>query len=102
MSYLENVILLKNDCEKGEGVDIAKKYGVGGGILAERSGYPVVPIAHNAGIYWRRRGVNKYPGEIQVRIGPVIPVAGKRASEINREVETWIETQQAQLPLERC
>jgi tetratricopeptide (TPR) repeat protein len=28
-AYLESVILLKNDCEKGAGVDLAKKYEVG-------------------------------------------------------------------------
>jgi 1-acyl-sn-glycerol-3-phosphate acyltransferase len=77
------------------------RYGIGGALLAERSGIDVVPIAHNAGVFWRRRGVNKYPGEIQVRIGPVVKVNGKRASEINREVEAWIEEQQSTLPLER-
>jgi 1-acyl-sn-glycerol-3-phosphate acyltransferase len=77
------------------------RYGIGGALLAERSGIDVVPIAHNAGVFWRRRGVNKYPGEIQVRIGPVIKVDGKRATEINREVEAWIEEQQATIPSER-
>lgn len=77
------------------------RYGIGGALLAERSGIDVVPIAHNAGVFWRRRGVNKYPGEVQVRIGPVIAVQGKRASEINRLVEAWIEKQQEELPLER-
>lgn len=49
-----------------------KKYGMGGGVLAERTGANVIPLAHNAGVYWRRRGVKKYPGTIQVRIGPPI------------------------------
>jgi 1-acyl-sn-glycerol-3-phosphate acyltransferase len=77
------------------------RYGIGGALLAERNGVDVVPIAHNAGLFWRRRGVNKYPGEIQVRIGPVIKVSGKRATEINREVEAWIEAQQIKLPSKR-
>lgn len=78
-----------------------RKYGMGGGVLAERSGTPVIPIAHNAGVFWRRRGVKKYPGTIQVVIGPAIDGDGRRASEIMRDVESWIEATQERLPLER-
>ncbi|EGV52618.1 lysophospholipid acyltransferase family protein [Candidatus Endoriftia persephone] len=69
-----------------------KRYGIGGSILAEKSGYPVVPIAHNAGQFWARRGINKYPGVIDVRIGSAIKTQGKSATEINSEVEEWIES----------
>ena len=75
-----------------------RRYGIGGALLAEQSGYPVVPIAHNAGVFWRRRGLLKYPGTIDVRIGPVIDPKGLKASEINQRVEQWIETTQASLP----
>ncbi|MEW8014648.1 MAG: lysophospholipid acyltransferase family protein [Candidatus Sedimenticola endophacoides] len=75
-----------------------KKYGVGGALLAAQSGYPVIPIAHNAGSFWRRRGLKKYPGTIQVVIGPRIETAGKSAARINREVEGWIEATMARLP----
>jgi 1-acyl-sn-glycerol-3-phosphate acyltransferase len=75
-----------------------KKYGSGGALLAERSGYPVVPIAHNAGVFWRRRDIKKYPGIIQVVIGPLIETKGLTASEINARVEEWIETTVATLP----
>jgi 1-acyl-sn-glycerol-3-phosphate acyltransferase len=78
-----------------------KKYGVGGGILAQRSGAPVVPIAHNAGVFWRRRGVKKYPGTIRVVIGPQVMSEGRKASEIMQDVENWIENKQAELPVER-
>ncbi len=67
------------------------KYNIGGPMLAEKSGYPVVPVAHNAGEFWPRNGFLKYPGEIRVVIGPVIDPAGKKASTIAREVEAWIE-----------
>lgn len=76
-----------------------RKYGMGGGVLAERSGAVVIPIAHNAGVFWRRRGVKKYPGTIRVVIGPAISSRGKKAAEIMHEVETWIETQQETLPI---
>lgn len=78
-----------------------RKYGVGGGVLAERAGVDVIPIAHNAGVFWRRRGVKKYPGEIRVIVGAPISTEGKKAAEIMREVEDWIESQQEKLPFER-
>lgn len=77
-----------------------KKYGVGGGVLAERAGVPVIPIAHNAGVYWRRRGVKKYPGEIQVVVGEAIDPAGRKATEIMAEIEEWIEGRVAEMPSE--
>ena len=75
-----------------------RKYGIGGSILAEKSGYPVVPIAHNAGVFWKRRGLKKHPGTIDVVVGKPIETRGKKASEITREVENWIESEVAKLP----
>jgi len=75
-----------------------RKYGIGGAILAEKSGYPIVPIAHNAGVYWKRRGVRKYPGTIEVRVGQPIQVTDKTAAEIIAEVEEWIEGELEKLP----
>ena len=75
-----------------------KRYGLGGALLAERSGYPVLPIAHNAGVFWSRRSLRKYPGTIRVIIGPQIESAGRSAKEILEHAETWIETEVARLP----
>lgn len=75
-----------------------KKYSPGGALLAEKSGYPVIPIAHNAGVFWKRRSVKKYPGTIQVRVGPAIPTSGRKAAEIMRDVEDWIEGEMEKLP----
>ncbi len=74
------------------------RYGLGGGILAEKSGFPVVPIAHNAGVFWKRRALTKHPGTIQVVVGPPIETQGKTAAQITREVEAWIEGEVAKLP----
>jgi 1-acyl-sn-glycerol-3-phosphate acyltransferase len=68
-----------------------RRYGIGGAILAEKSGFPVVPVAHNAGEYWSRRSLVKKPGVIKVVIGPVIDSNGKTAAEINQLAEDWIE-----------
>lgn len=67
------------------------QYRVGGAILAQKTGYPVVPVAHNAGEYWPRRSFIKRPGVIQVRIGAPIDPAGKSAQQILDEASGWIE-----------
>ena len=69
------------------------RYRVGGAVLAERSGHPIVPVAHNAGEYWPRRSFIKRPGVIQVRIGPPISADGKSAQEILDLASGWIEDQ---------
>lgn len=74
-----------------------RKYGAGGAILAEKSGYPIIPVAHNAGEFWGRYSFLKYPGVIQVRIGPPIETKNRRASEINNEAASWIEQQMQQI-----
>ncbi len=68
-----------------------RKYKIGGALLAEKSGYPVIPIAHNAGEFWPRHSFIKWPGTISVVIGPAIESKGRSAEEINAEVFDWIE-----------
>jgi len=74
-----------------------RRYGIGGAALAAASGYPVVPVAHNAGSFWPRRGFLKRPGTIRLVIGPVIDSHGKTAEEIRRQAEDWIENTMAGL-----
>jgi 1-acyl-sn-glycerol-3-phosphate acyltransferase len=68
----------------------SKKFSAGGALLAQQSGVPVIPVAHNAGIYWPRYSFLKYPGTIKVKIGPLIEPQGRKAHEINTEAEAWI------------
>lgn len=68
-----------------------RRYKAGGATLAEKTGVPVVPVAHDAGLYWPRNSFIKYPGVVRLVIGPPIETRGKSASEINREAENWIE-----------
>jgi 1-acyl-sn-glycerol-3-phosphate acyltransferase len=74
-----------------------RKYGVSGALLASRSGCKVVPVAHNAGKFWPRRGWIKKPGTIRVVIGPSIEADGRDPRSINNDVQTWIETTQKRL-----
>src|SRR5579862_2919395 len=48
------------------------KYKLGGARLAEATGYPVIPVAHNAGYYWPKGKFIKNPGTIRIVIGPLI------------------------------
>ncbi|MDM8566399.1 lysophospholipid acyltransferase family protein [Candidatus Halobeggiatoa sp. HSG11] len=68
-----------------------KRYGIGGALLAEKTGYPVIPVAHNAGKFWPKQSFIKQPGIVDVVIGPVIDPKGKTYQEINALAEEWIE-----------
>lgn len=69
-----------------------KRYAIGGAMLAEKSGFPVVPVCHNAGEFWPKQGFIKHPGEITLVIGESFDPAGMKAGEINTQVEEWIES----------
>ena len=67
-----------------------KPFKIGGAIVSQRTGYAVLPIAHNAGEFWPRHSWIKWPGTIRVVIGKPIDPAGKKPEEIIDEVATWI------------
>jgi 1-acyl-sn-glycerol-3-phosphate acyltransferase len=68
-----------------------RRYGVGGAAVAADTGRPVIPVAHNAGYFWPRRGLLKKRGCIRVVIGPPITTKGRDAREINEEAQRFIE-----------
>ena len=72
-----------------------RRYGVSGAAVAVETGCPVVPVAHNAGDFWPKRGLRKYPGKIRFCIGPPIDPAGKTPKEINQLAQHWIERKMA-------
>jgi 1-acyl-sn-glycerol-3-phosphate acyltransferase len=78
-----------------------KSYGKGGALLAQKTRYPILPIAHNAGVFWRRRDIKKHPGQIDLVIGEPIDPEGLSPSEISQRVEEWIEGTVAKLPRKR-
>lgn len=69
----------------------SRRYGLSGALLASAAGRAVVPVAHNAGDYWPRRGWLKRPGTVRVVIGPPIATAGREPRDINDEAQRWIE-----------
>ncbi len=66
------------------------KFNIGGAMLAQKTGFPVIPVAHNAGDFWPRYSFFKYPGVIKLKIGPLIKTQGRKAADINAEAEAWI------------
>jgi len=74
-----------------------RRYGVSGALLACETGRPVVPVAHNAGDFWPRRGLRKRPGTIRVVIGPPIHTTGRKPAEVNDEAKRWIDEMMAEI-----
>jgi 1-acyl-sn-glycerol-3-phosphate acyltransferase len=74
-----------------------RKYGISGALLAAETGCQIIPVAHDAGRYWSRRGLLKKRGTIRVVIGPPIETAGREARDINEDTRTWIDAKVAEL-----
>jgi 1-acyl-sn-glycerol-3-phosphate acyltransferase len=74
-----------------------RRYGISGALLASKAGCRILPVAHDAGYFWPRRGWVKRPGVITVRFGPPIDAAGRDPRQLNDEVQTWIEGALAQM-----
>ena len=69
------------------------KYHIGGAWLATHTGTQVVPVAHNAGLFWPKNAFLKTPGTITLSIGEPIQSAGLKPDTLNKLVEDWIETE---------
>lgn len=67
------------------------EYKRGGAVLSHHSGFPVVPVAHNAGELWPKNAFIKKPGLVTVSIGPMIDPAGLKSEQVLRQAEEWIE-----------
>ncbi|MBT8077327.1 MAG: 1-acyl-sn-glycerol-3-phosphate acyltransferase [Gammaproteobacteria bacterium] len=74
-----------------------RKYGISGAALAREAGVRILPVAHNAGDLWPRRGVLKKPGLITVIIGPPIDASTQSPKETNRIVQDWVEDRMAEI-----
>jgi 1-acyl-sn-glycerol-3-phosphate acyltransferase len=71
-----------------------------GAALALEANCPIIPVAHNAGVFWKKNTVKKYPGTIEVIIGAPISTAGRSRKNIIKDAENWIDTMCAKLPSE--
>ena len=78
------------------------RYKLGGGLLAVAArDYPVIPVAHNAGLFWPTR---KYllgrPGTVDFSVGPPIDPNGLTAEQVVAKAEAWIEAESDRLAQE--
>ena len=74
-----------------------RRYGISGAALAVEAGRKIVPVAHNAGDFWPRRGLIKHAGNIYFCIGEPIDPAGRSPKDINLEAQAWIENKMREI-----
>ena len=72
-------------------------YRLGGVRLAIGCGVPVVPVAVTSARCWPGRAFIKRPGVIDISIGKPIASVGRKADELMREAENWIEAEMLRL-----
>jgi 1-acyl-sn-glycerol-3-phosphate acyltransferase len=58
------------------------------GLLSVKSGFPVLPICHNSGKYWKNKKFIKRPGEVVLRIGE--PILGRDPKVITNDAYNWV------------
>ena len=75
----------------------AGQYKSGGTRLAIACGAPVIPIAVTSAKCWPRKAFIKRPGVVDISIGKPIDTTGRRADELMREVQAWIEAEMRRL-----
>jgi 1-acyl-sn-glycerol-3-phosphate acyltransferase len=72
-------------------------YQSSGARLAIDCGVPVIPIAVTSARCWPPKAFVKRPGIVDISIGPPLPTTGRKAHEVTREVEAWIEAEMLRL-----
>jgi 1-acyl-sn-glycerol-3-phosphate acyltransferase len=75
----------------------SRRYGLSGTLLAQAAGRLLVPVAHNAGDFWPRRGLRKLPGTVRFCIGRPVDPAGRDPREVTEEIQRWVEAKVAEL-----
>jgi 1-acyl-sn-glycerol-3-phosphate acyltransferase len=107
LNRLNRVISLKKVIKKGviklkngfsiilfpEGTRISPERGIqpfarSCGLLSVKSGFPVLPICHNSGKYWKNKKFIKSPGKVVLRIGE--PILGKDPKVITNDAYNWV------------
>ncbi len=69
------------------------EFQAGGAYIAVKANVPVIPVAHNAGVFWNKKHpFRKNPGTIDVVIGPAIQTSGRKPRDVNKEAKDWILT----------
>lgn len=83
-----NILVFPEGTRGDPGAD--RKYFTGGAELAIATGARILPVAHNAGVYWPAHKLLKTPGTIKVIIGDPIDTAGREPRELTEAVKQWV------------
>ena len=89
------IIIFPEGTRKAAGA--APQYKMGGAVMAAETAAPIVPVALNAGEFWPRHSLIKWPGTITMSIGPAIQTENKSAEQIRDESQTWIESKMTEI-----
>jgi 1-acyl-sn-glycerol-3-phosphate acyltransferase len=82
------ILIYPEGTRRSPGAEPSYKQGVA--MIYEATGLPVVPVAHNAGLFWPRRKFLRFPGRMTVEFLPVIP-AGLKRDEMFKRLITELE-----------
>lgn len=75
-----------------------RKYGISGAALAKEANVQIVPVAHNAGDFWRRHEFfSMRPGTVRFCIGPPIDASSQRPKETSLIAQQWIENKMREI-----
>jgi len=91
-----NILVFPEGTRGDPGLD--RKFYTGGAELAIATGVKVLPVAHNAGVYWPAHKLAKRPGTITVIVGDPIDTSGREARELTEQVKQWVNAQLASIP----
>ncbi|GAB3110905.1 1-acyl-sn-glycerol-3-phosphate acyltransferase [Aestuariicella hydrocarbonica] len=75
----------------------AGNYARSGADIAINASAPLIPVAHNAGVYWPMKKWLKNPGTIEVVIGAAIATEGRTSKVVTAEAKDWIEAEVAKM-----
>ena len=78
-------------------VNAAPNYRAGGAIVAKTLKADILPVVHNAGEFWPRMDMIKWPGEITMHIGEPISCEGKTPQQALAETQDWIESKMQEI-----
>jgi len=75
-------------------------YQPGGVVVAQKAGAAILPMAHNAGAHWPKRGFIKTPGTVTFKFLPLIDaetVTATKRNDLLQQLETNIEAETRKL-----
>jgi 1-acyl-sn-glycerol-3-phosphate acyltransferase len=74
-----------------------KPHFAGGAMLAIKAETGILPIAHNAGLYWPPGRISKFPGTIKIRVGQLTQTKDRKPKELSQQLEEWIRVNSGEL-----